>query len=330
MRNLLAAGQVPADKAAMPKSRPATDARRARLSRRRSRTFLNDHKLPDEFLETAGRYYNPLAAWLAERIAATGPMVLGINGAQGTGKSTLAAWLKTILEIAYGKCVAVLSIDDFYLTKAQRIRLAAQVHPLFVTRGVPGTHDVAMAIDCIEQLRSLETGCSAELPRFDKSLDERAERASWPTIEGPVDLVILEGWCVGALPQAESDLAVPVNELEADADESGVWRRYVNTALSSSYRELFELLDALVFFKAPDFDTVLAWRLEQEVKLAETTDEAATGIMDAGQIAVFVQHFERLTRANLDQLPAIADVVLELDREHRCTGSTIDDNTAPD
>ena len=270
--------------------------------------FIAAHRLPARFRDTIERHYLPLATWLQAQKPPARPLLLGINGGQGTGKSTLAAFLKLALESMRGWRVAVLSIDDFYLTRAERARLAERVHPLLATRGAPGTHDVGMLSECLAALRRLGAGETLALPRFDKAEDERAARQSWPLVRGPVDLIILEGWCVGSVAEPDAALDEPVNALERDADRDGRWRRYVNERLGAEYAGVFAGLDALVFLKIPDFDAVYRWRLEQEQKLADARGGAGQGIMTAEQIATFIQHYERVTRGNLRAIPAIADV----------------------
>ncbi len=283
--------------------------------------FLRRHDLPEAFRDVIGQHYAPLVQWLTVRRRDGAPMLLGVNGAQGTGKSTLADFLATTLASLSGWRVAVLSIDDFYLTREERRHLGATVHPLLATRGVPGTHDTAMLARCLDELAALDAGRSARLPRFDKATDDRAAADAWPAVEGPLDLIVLEGWCVGSRPEADSALDEPENELEAREDPDGTWRRYVNRCLSGDYRELFGRLDALVFLRVPDFDCVFRWRLEQEQKLARRTGNRGEGLMNREQVARFIQHFERVTRANLETLPAAADVVFEFDTQHRCVAS---------
>jgi len=244
--------------------------------------------------------------------------LLGISGAQGTGKSTLADYLHQALDVDFGLRVAVLSLDDFYLTRAERQQLAATVHPLLSTRGVPGTHDLQMLTRCITELRTLDAATHAELPRFDKANDDRAPRHCWPRISGPVDLIILEGWCIGSLAQDDADLLTPGNALERQFDADGSWRRYVNERLKSDYAALFADLDALLVLQAPSFDAVYGWRLEQERKLAMRSGPAPNSIMSSEQLALFVQHYERITRANLAALPDVADIVLYLGADHDC------------
>ena len=292
------------------------------LSGRQIDEFIAQHRLPDKFRDLIKLHYLPLASWVESQHRPDEALFVGINGAQGTGKSTLAAFLRLALEQAANWRVVVLSIDDFYLTRAEREKLGEHIHPLLETRGVPGTHDMQMLATCIEQLKNPGSEKSLALPRFDKSRDERADPDSWPLVKGPVDLIILEGWCVGCTPQAEDELLEPVNSLEREEDASGEWRRYVNDQIKGSYSRLFATLDALIFLQAPSFDAVYRWRLEQEEKLAAVTPDDAAGIMNSEQIARFIQHYERLTRVNLATLPGTADVVLELNENHDCVGSS--------
>ena len=280
--------------------------------------FISALGLPSSFRQTAARFYEPLAEWLRDGLRGHEPFLLGINGAQGTGKTTLAAYLALSIREAGGHTVAVLSIDDFYLTRAERRALAQAVHPLLATRSVPGTHDVPMLRDYLDRLRSLGMDDRVRLPRFDKAVDDRADEASWPAVQGPVDLIILEGWCVGSVAEPDAGLAAPVNALEKEQDADGRWRRYVNDRLATDYAEVFAELDALVFLQAPDFDAVLRWRIEQEHKLAAAAVSEGPGIMSDAQVREFVQYFERITRNNLDTVRSNADIVFELDEYHDC------------
>lgn len=289
-------------------------------------SFIAKHHLPESFREVAERFYLPLChqvkEWRTDKQSQTddGPLVLGINGAQGTGKSTLADFIADVLTQEDGAEVAVLSIDDFYLTKEDRNRLAKDIHPLLATRGVPGTHDLPLAFNTMNALKAGESGVS--LPRFAKSVDDRAPEDIWPMTEGPVDLIILEGWCVGSIPEAEESLEEPINELESEEDQAAYWRTYVNDCLKGEYQVLYGMLDRLIMLKAPNFESVFNWRLEQEQKLRAKVGHDAEGIMNEEQIARFIQHYERLTRHNLEVLPDVADKVLHLKPDH----SIRDDN----
>ena len=284
--------------------------------------FISQHRLPDKFRDLIKLHYLSLASWVKSQGEPDRPLFIGVNGAQGTGKSTLADFVRLALELGANWRIAVLSIDDFYLTRSERKKLGEHVHPLLETRGVPGTHDMQILAACIEELKTLASGNSLALPRFDKSRDDRADPDTWPLISGPINLIILEGWCVGCAPQADYDLLEPINLLEREEDASGEWRRYVNDQIKGIYTDLFATLDALIFLQAPNFDAVYRWRLEQEEKLAAVTSSNAAGIMNSKQIARFIQHYERITRVNLAILPGSADVVLELNENHDCVRSS--------
>lgn len=278
--------------------------------------FIRRHRLPADFSQVIERCYLPLARWVEREARRFCPLIVGIGGAQGTGKSTLADFLKLALAEHGAFSVAVLSLDDFYYTHAERHRLGSVVHPLLATRGVPGTHDLQMLSTCLDQLCVLKPGESMALPRFDKSEDDRADPATWPAVEGPLDVIVLEGWCLGAAPQSPASLGAPMNALERVADAGGVWRRYVNEQLAGTYATLFDRLDRLVYLRAPHFDAVRRWRLDQEHNLAA---DRGGGMSDA-EVGRFVEYFERLTRAMLDLPPSRADVVAEFDAAHACAG----------
>ena len=278
--------------------------------------FVEQHALPEAFLETTNSFYLPLAAEIQAWRADSSTLLLGINGAQGTGKSTLAEFLALVTETIYGWRCAVLSIDDFYLTLAERQGLAKDVHPLLVTRGVPGTHDTDLLLRTLVALRELKEGDSISLPRFNKSTDDRAPDADWPCVSGPVDLIILEGWCVGSATGDSADLRTPVNALEETEDADGVWRGWVEEQLSMHYEPLFTRLDRLILLAAPSWDAVYRWRLEQEQKLISRMGGQGSGLMGAQEVARFIQHYERITRRNLATIPAKADAVLVLGEDH--------------
>lgn len=278
--------------------------------------FLEAHRLPGSYAEDIERYFLPLAAWLGDRRENAGPMVVGINGAQGTGKSTLGDFLAMATRALYGWNAVVLSIDDFYLTHAERSALADDEHPLLMTRGVPGTHDMALLEQTLDALQGLGEGQTFAAPRFDKSIDDRAP-PPWPGIDGPVDLIALEGWCVGTPPEDDERLGEPANNLERRRDPDGRWRRWVNDRLRSAYIPVWNRLDTLVYLQAPGFDAIFRWRLEQEQKLAATTSPGGgRGIMDADEIREFISFYERLTRQALRALPTVADVIFELGTDH--------------
>lgn len=260
-----------------------------------------------------------IGAALAAR-ATPGPLVVGLCGAQGSGKSTLAAGLAARIDHT-----VVLSLDDLYLTRAARIQLASDVHPLLRTRGVPGTHEVELGLRIFD---ALDRGLDTPLPRFDKAGDDRAPREHWPIAYGDTQVLLLEGWCVGARPQTDAALSEPVNALERDEDTDGRWRRYVNTALAGDYQRLFARLDTLVLLAAPGFSIVCDWRTQQERALRAAAGADATGVMDDAQLVRFIAHYERLTRHVLEEMPCRADLTIRLDELRRPVSVMRRDNRA--
>ena len=235
------------------------------------------------------------------------PMVVGLCGAQGSGKSTSAGRIAQRLEGA-GCRTTVLSIDDFYMAREARAKLAARVHPLLVTRGVPGTHDVELCLRAIDELTHGQG--TVELPVFDKLADTRAPRSCWRRVNAPVDVVLFEGWCVGARPMPWESLAIAVNELERQEDADGQWRLYINSRLADEYQTLFDQLDLTILLRPPGFASVHRWRSEQEADLAPA-HTAARLRLNSEEIARFIAHYERLTLWILhDQA---ANIIVEID-----------------
>lgn len=281
--------------------------------------ILQQESLPAEggLLPLFETLYLPMAQWVAESHQQK-PLLLGINGAQGSGKSTLTKILQALLEKGFSKRVVSISIDDLYLSRTEREQLAKDVHPLLVTRGVPGTHDVALAKDVLSKLKQ-GTQQSITIPVFDKALDDRADEALWQQVRGPVDIVIFEGWCVCAVAEDSQSLQNPMNRLEAEEDPEGVWRRYVNEQLKGPYQELFSLIDKLIMMKVPAMENVFEWRSlqEQKLKAARQDEASATRIMSEQALQRFIMHYERITRHSLQEMPQRADVVLELNANHQ-------------
>lgn len=266
---------------------------------------IASERLPPAYAGTVERFWRPLAARIAAAATGKTAFVVGINGAQGSGKSTLCGFLEGILAVDFGLRAVTLSLDDVYRTHAERLALARDVHPLLVTRGVPGTHDIDLARRTLAALGRVGT---VAVPRFDKQRDDRVPQQQWPLVVAPVDIVLFEGWCVGASPQPASALATPVNRLEAEEDADCRWRTHVNAALAGEYAALFDTIDLLVMLRAPGFENVRGWRGLQEQK--------AGGAMGAAALDRFIAHYERLTRHMLETIPAKADIVVSIDQNH--------------
>lgn len=268
--------------------------------------LIEAERLPDDYREVVDHYWRPLADEIARRAETKRPLVVGINGAQGSGKTTLCKFLEPLLA-ERGIRAVTLSIDDLYLGRSERQEEAEETHPLFVTRGVPGTHDVALGMTILDRLVA---GKSAELPQFDKAADDRSPETRH--VEGPVDIVLFEGWCVGASPQPAVDLREPINDLERDEDPDGVWRREVNRRLATDYAELFARIDVLVVLKVPDFESVREHRRVQEKKLGW-----GPAVMDDAALDRFLAHYQRLTEWMLTEMPPRADILVEIGRDQR-------------
>jgi D-glycerate 3-kinase len=284
------------------------------------RDFLERQRLPDSYLDTARHCFDPLAALLSRRAAPGSTLRVALNGSQGSGKSTLCDYLCAALAARHGRTAIALSLDDFYLTRVERLALAETVHPLCATRGVPGTHDVNLLRATLGALASASEA-PVPIPRFDKSRDDRAPDDSWPTITAPVDVVLLEGWCLGAHSEEPAVLAAPLNDLEREEDPQQRWRGYSNAQLRDHYEALYAEFDLWVMLAAPGFEQVLRWRTEQEEKLRQAVAGQGGGLMDAAGLQRFVAHFERYTRQCLRDLPPRADVLLQLDEDRHIIGT---------
>ena len=288
--------------------------------------FVAQHRLPADYAGTTQPFAGPLAERIERfRILAERPILVGVSGAQGSGKTTLARFLSEWLRRRMHLSAVCFSLDDVYLTRAERQALAHRAHPLLETRGVPGTHDVALAHRILDALTHPGAARRVAVPAFDKATDDRAPEQDWPRVEAPVDVVLFEGWCVGARPQSPEALGDPVNRLEAAEDRDAAWRTGINERLSTDYAELFARLDLLVMLRVPSFDSVFEWRALQELKLRERLygasagSEGSPGLSPAG-LKRFIRHYERLTRHMLETMPAYADIVIDIAENHRIAG----------
>ncbi len=261
-------------------------------------------------------YPDAIVGAMADAVVASGrgrkrTLRVGISGLQGSGKSTLARQLEVVVE-KRGLATTRFSLDDFYLTQGERLRLARGVHPLLATRGVPGTHDHAWLADTLDQLSSASMLRPVMIPRFDKQNNDRAEPDQWQTVTTPPDVILFEGWCVGVRAQTDAALIEPVNALERDEDGDGTWRLWVNAMLREHYEPIWRSFDVLIVLEAPSFDVVECWRGESEQKHREQGD---ANVMSGGELVRFIAHYERLSRHSLATLPDLADQLLRLDAE---------------
>ncbi|GLS90716.1 kinase [Psychromonas marina] len=282
------------------------------------KSFINKHQLTEDFIYVAKANFVPLAEKIMgqRQSQSKGPFFVGINGCQGSGKSTLSEFLHDYIRHNSQLNVIVLSLDDFYFSQQTRLELAANIHPLLKTRGVPGTHDTKHIQQVFSQLKQADS--NIVLPRFNKATGNPYPSDEWPEAIQPVDIVIFEGWCWGVQAQSEEQLVEPVNSLEKQFDTDANWRTYVNHKLLNDYQPLYAQIDFWVLLKAPSFNSVYQWRLEQEQKLLLSAQgDNRSGIMSEQQVLQFIQYYQRLTEHCLATLPASCDVVFHLNNDRK-------------
>ena len=281
--------------------------------------FLNSQEVSSEpFRDKLGqlnRFYLPISKMIKDEYEKKKKTkIIGLTGGQGTGKSTISIILKIILKEAYNLETVIFSIDDFYKTLNEREIMSKKISDLFLTRGVPGTHDTKMLFQCIKNLKT-NNFKKMNIPKFDKSIDNRLSKSNWLQVKKKPNIVIFEGWCVGASAQKNKDLILPINKLEKYKDKKKIWRQKVNLKLRKDYKKIFDLIDKLIFLKVPSFKYVLKWRLLQEKKLRITRKGNKT--MNDKQVENFIMYYERITKHMLKTLPKDADAVISIDSKHR-------------
>ena len=281
--------------------------------------FLNSQEVSSEpFRDKLGqlnRFYLPISKMIKDEYEKKKKTkIIGLTGGQGTGKSTISIILKIILKEAYNLETVIFSIDDFYKTLNERETMSKKISDLFLTRGVPGTHDTKMLFQCIKNLKT-NNFKKMNIPKFDKSIDNRLSKSNWLQVKKKPNIVIFEGWCVGASAQKNKDLISPINKLEKYKDKKKIWRQKVNLKLRKEYKKIFDLIDKLIFLKVPSFKYVLKWRLLQEKKLRITRKGNKT--MTDKQVKNFIMYYERITKHMLKTLPKDADTVISIDSQHR-------------
>ncbi len=286
--------------------------------RKRYLKFLSSQEVMSEpFRDKLGqldKFYLPISKMIKkEYIKKKKTQIIGLTGGQGTGKSTISNILKIILKEAYKLETVIFSIDDFYKTLKERKKMSKKLSTLFLTRGVPGTHDTKMLFQCIKDLKN-NNFKRLTIPSFDKSIDDRTKKSKWLKVKKKPNIVIFEGWCVGATAQKNKDLNSSINKLEKDKDKKKIWRKRVNTELKKNYKKIFELIDKLIFLRVPSFKYVFEWRLLQEKKLRITSKGNKT--MTNRQIKNFIMYYERLTKHMLKTLPKKADTIISIDKKH--------------
>ncbi len=266
-------------------------------------------------LKQLKKFYLPISNIInEEHIKDKKVKIIGITGGQGSGKSTISNILKIILKKIFNLNTVIFSIDDFYKTLKDRKKMSLKISPLFLTRGVPGTHDTKLLLNTIKKLKKSKFD-KVNIPIFDKSTDNRLPKKYWQSIKEKPDIIIFEGWCIGAKAQNNRDLLIPINKLEKEKDKNSTWRLYVNNKLKKEYSKIFKLIDKLIFLKVPSFKKVYEWRLLQEKKLR--TKSRGNKIMNDNEVKNFIMFYERLTRHMLNTMTKKSDVIVKIDSKHK-------------
>ena len=238
-------------------------------------------------------------------------------GGQGTGKTTITSIITIILKKYFKLNVFKVSIDDFYKTRKDRNVLSKKKHPLLNTRGVPGTHDVDLMLNFFKRVKYKKFK-SLQVPKFNKAIDDRCSRKLWYKLKSKPDVVIFEGWCVGAKPQKNNLIKKPINLLEKNYDQNIKWRTYVNNQLKNKYKSLFEQLDGLLYLKAKNFNLLRSWRLKQERKLwLQTKNKKNLKIMKSDDVKKFMQTYQRITERMFKDTPKHCSIILNLNDKHQ-------------
>ena len=292
-----------------------------RILKKKYLSFLKKKEIKNKkIIDKIGKFnkfYLPLSKWIYASYAKDfKTKIIGLSGGQGAGKSTITDILKFILKERYGLELCVFSIDDFYKTKSERRIMSKKIHPLFSTRGVPGTHDVKMIHKVLKKLKD-KNFKNVSIPRFDKSIDDRCIKSKWTKITKPPHIVIFEGWCVGAKHQNYVDLKKSINIMEKKFDPDFKWRKKVNNLLKNRYNKLFNKIDKLVYLKAPSFNCIYKWRLLQEQKLKLVSKNKKKEIMSKNKIKEFIMFYERITKQMMKDSIKISNLIIYLDEKHR-------------
>ena len=272
--------------------------------------FKNKDKIIKSFLI-------PISFWIRKKIDKNKTLIIGLAGGQGSGKTTVSSILTLILQKYFKLNVCKISIDDFYKTREDRKLLSKTKHDLLMTRGVPGTHDINLLLSFFKKIKS-KNFKNLQIPMFNKAMDDRCSKKSWQKIKKKPDIVIFEGWCVGAKAQTNSQLKKPINSLEKFYDQDVKWRSYVNNQLKTKYKTLFKHLDGLLYLKAKNFNLLKKWRLKQERKLwVQKKNKKNLKIMSSEDVINFMQTYQRITQQMFKDALKSSSIIMNLNSNHQ-------------
>jgi len=259
----------------------------------------------------------PLCFWINKKAERKRPYFVGLAGGQGTGKTTISSLIRIILTKYFKLNVFRISIDDFYKTRKERINLSKRVHPMLLTRGVPGTHDIDMMLNFFRKSKSKKFK-RLKLPTFNKAIDDRFSKKRWYDLKKRPDVIIFEGWCVGAKAEKNINLKKTINSMEKAKDQKLIWRKYVNDQLKTKYKNLYSQLNCLIYLKAKNFSLLQKWRLKQERKLRLKSEKNSnTKIMSKEDVLSFMQTYQRITQNMFKNTPKYASIIFNLNNNHQ-------------
>ena len=272
--------------------------------------FKNKDKMVKSFLI-------PISFWISKKVNKNKVLIIGLAGGQGSGKTTISSILTLILKKYFKLNVCKVSIDDFYKTRKDRKLLSKTRHDLLMTRGVPGTHDINLILNFFKKIK-VKNFKTLQIPTFNKAIDDRCSKALWQKIKSKPDVVIFEGWCVGAKAQTNSQLKKPINSLEKFYDQDVKWRSYVNNQLKTKYKTLFKHLDGLLYLKAKNFNLLKKWRLKQERKLwVQKKNKKNLKIMSSEDVINFMQTYQRITQQMFKDALKSSSIIMNLNSNHQ-------------
>ncbi len=254
----------------------------------------------------------PVSFWIASKVKNKKPFIVGLGGGQGAGKTTITSIISIVLKKYFKLNVFKISIDDFYKTRKERFLLSKKLHPLLMTRGVPGTHDINFILDFFKKAKSNKFK-SLKLPKFNKAIDDRCKKKLWYSIKKRPDVIILEGWCVGARAEKNKTLKKAINSLERVDDLKLVWRKFVNQQLKLKYKKLYNQLNCLLYLKVNNFGLLQRWRLKQERKLWLKNRKLSNNkVMSKKEVIKFMKTYQRVTQNMLKGVPKYASIIFNL------------------
>lgn len=260
------------------------------------------------------------------------PIVFGVSGPQGSGKTYLAEHLCLEINERYPNLECIkFSMDDLYLTNSEQKQLTrraiADGNKLLQGRGLPGTHDVRLGLDI---LGKLSRGEVTEIPVYDKGFAAgEGDRVSCVPVTKKADVIIFEGWFNGYAPLDEDQ--VRIKYLTSDLDTSTLPKhklyqvQSVNEALLM-YTAIWSYFDYFIFIDT-DIANVHRWRLEQEHAMVSKTGSGMTDLQVRDFVDRYLPVYELYYRQLCDKGSCIdregASLRLKLSESRELTGSEV-------